>query len=205
MIEHLSALCELSAGTSTTFVYCNYKEPQTTTTYMRLALKQLCRTMQSLPPRLREAYNNHYKKDSQPKYDELRSIFLAIIQSLGHVFFVVDALDECTLDERKNLCKFLLSLTDSQGTVKLFVTSRKESDIELSFQQKAIPTIEIEAAKVDRDIKVYVDAQIELRLQNKTLRIRDMALKDKILSALTAKAGGMYVLILPSLYIAFLN
>ena len=151
--------------------------------------------MQSLPPKLKDIHEQHYRSDSQPKYDELRNIFLAIIQQLGHVYFIVDALDECTSDERKNLCKFLLSITEAsnQGIVKFFVTSRKESDIERVFQQNAIPTIEIEATKVDSDIEVYVKDQIELRLQDGSLRIRNMVLKDKILGALTTKAGGMYV------------
>ena len=153
VIEHISALCQLWAGTGITFIYCNYKEPQTTTTYMRLALKQLCRTMQSLPSGLHRVYEQQYKNDSQPRYDELRSTFLTIIQSLGCIFFVVDALDECTLEGRKKLCQSLMSITDitststGQGTVKFFVTSRKESDIEQAFQQKAIPTIQIEATK----------------------------------------------------------
>ena len=209
VIEHLSALCELSAGSGITFVYCNYKESRTITTYISIALKQLCRTMQSLPPGLQETYNKHYKNDSQPKYEELRDIFLAIIQQLGCVFFVVDALDECTLDERKNLCEFLLSITDiassSQETVKFFITSRKESDIERAFQQKAIPTIEIEATKVDSDIEAYVQAQIELRLQNGSLSIRNMELKNKILRALTTKAGGMYIFLQPTLLYHFLT
>ena len=151
--------------------------------------------MQSLPPKLKEIHEQLYRSDSQPKYDELRNVFLTIIQQLGHVYFIVDALDECTWDERQNLSKFLLSITEAsnQGTVKLFVTSRKESDIERVFQQNAIPTIEIEATKVDSDIEVYVKDQIEQRLQDGNLRIRNMALKDKILGALTTKAGGMYV------------
>ena len=156
--------------------------------------------MQSLPSKLQEVYEQHYRNDSQPKYKELRDLFLAIMQQFGCVYFVVDALDECTPDEREGLCKFLLSITEiaststSQETVKVFITSRKESDIERAFQQKGIPTIEIEATKVDTDIEVYVRAQIELRLNSGSLSIRDMTLKSKILSALTTKAGGMYVL-----------
>ena len=169
-------------------------------TYMRLALKQLCRAMQSFPHELQELYKQHYRNDSQPRYDELMRVFLAIIQHFGRIFFVLDALDECTQDQRKDLCKFILSLANSttngpsQGVVKLFVTSRKESDIERAFQQESIPTIEVEAAKVNKDIEGYVKAQINMRLQDRSLRLRDMALKDKILSALTTKAGGMYVL-----------
>ena len=197
VIEHLSALYQLSAGAGITFVYCNYKESQTTRTYMRLALKQLCRTMQSLPHELQELYKHHDSNVSQPRYDELRILFLAILRQFGHIFFVLDALDECHLDQRKDLCEFILSIADStatnQGVVKLFITSRRESDIERAFQQKSIPTIEVEARKVDDDIRVYVEAQIKLRLQNGSLRLRNISLKDKILSVLTKKAGGMYV------------
>ena len=173
-------------------------------TYMRLALKQLCRTMQFIPFELQGVYKKHDRRNSQPKYDELRIVFLAIIRQFGRIFFVLDALDECTLDQRKELCEFILSLVNttstgtSQGIVKLFVTSRKESDIERVFQQKSIPTIEIEAARVDSDIKIYVKAQIDLRLKSGDLKLSNIALKDTILSALTSKAGGMYVFL--SLY-----
>ena len=125
------------------------------------------------------------------------SVFLAIIHRFGRIFLVLDALDECTLDQRKDLCRFILSLANttttgpSQGVVKLFVTSRKESDIERVFQRESIPTIEVEATKVNEDIEVYVNAQIHVRLENGSLKLRDITLKDKILSALTTKAGGM--------------
>ena len=193
VVEHLSHY-QLSMDTGTTFVYCNYTESRTTLTYMRLALKQLCRAIQSFPDELQEVYSRCYSNHSQPKYDELRTVFLAIIQQFGRIFFVLDALDECTSEQRKGLCDFMLSLVDPTGTsqriVKLFVTSRKESDIEQAFQQKSIPTIEVETAKVNSDIEVYVKAQIELR---RTLKHKNSALKNKILNALTTKAGGMYV------------
>lgn len=195
MIDHLSKLYELSTDTGITYVYCNFKESRTTMTYIRLALKQLCRTMESFPSKLQEVYERHYRNDSQPKYDELRLVFLAVIQQFGRIFFVLDALDECALDQRKDLCEFILSLANtSQGIVKPFVTSRKESDIERAFRQRSVPTIEVEAAKVDRDIEVYVKAQIELRLQDHSLKLRNIALKDKLVGALTTKAGGMYVI-----------
>lgn len=199
VIEHLSALYQLSADTGIIFIYCNYKEPRTTMEYMRLALKQLCQTIPSLPFELQEIYKRHYRNDSHPRYDELRTTFLAVVQQFGRIFFVLDALDECALDQRKDWCKFILSITNttaagpSQGIIKLFIMSRKESDIKQAFQQRSVPTIEIEAAKVKRDIEAYVKAQLELRLQNHSLKLGDMALKNKILSVLTRNAGGMYV------------
>ena len=109
---------------------------------------------------------------------------------------MLDGLDECTLDQRKELSEFFLNIQPnttstgaSQGIVKLFVTSRKEYDIERLFQQKSIQTIKVEASKVDSDIEVYVKAQVELRLQNLST-----TLKNKIIRNLIEKASGMYVL-----------
>ena len=218
MVEHLSALYQLSENTGVTFVYCNYQEPRTPATYIRLAMKQLCRRMQCLPPKLREVYEKHYPNDSQPNSEELQSIFLAIARHFNSMFLVLDALDECTPEQRADLCEFFCKIIErsttpnsSQSTqstlasnmgntqsfrtnvcsIKLFVTSRKEPDIERVFRQRSFPKIEIEAEKVDDDIAIYVKAQIEQRIKDERLTIKDMTLKDNILTTLTARAGGM--------------
>ena len=171
--------------------------------------------MKRLPHKLQEAYKKHNKNDSQPSSEELKSIFLTIALQFNSMFLVLDALDECTLDQRAELCSFFSDiieshvdgasrstttsnsgssdLSTSRGIVKLFVTSRKEPDIERVFQQKSFPKIEIEAAKVNRDIAVYTEAQIESRLKDGRLSLKNMRLKNMILDALTTKAGGMYV------------
>ena len=178
-----------------TFVYCNYNESRSPATYIRLAIKQLCRRMPRLPVALDEVYEKHFRNCSEPSLKELRSAFLAIVQQFNSVFLVLDALDECTLEQRIGLYEFFSGVLTStgQGIVKLFVTSRRGSDIERAFHQQSFPTIEIEAAKVDSDIQIYVKAQIEQRLQDGRLTLKNMALKNKILTALTTKAGGMYV------------
>lgn len=180
-----------------TFVYCNYNESRSPETYIRLALKQLCRRMPRLPVALHEFYEKHFRNCSQPDHKELQRAFLAIVRQFKSVFLVLDALDECTLEQRIGLYEFFSGVTGcsatsaGHGIVKLFVTSRKGSDIERAFHQQSFPTIEIEATKVDSDIKIYVEAQIEQRLQDGQLTLRNMALKDRILTALTTKAGGM--------------
>ena len=195
MTDHLSALYELSTHTGVVFIYCNYKESRTSETYIKLAIKQICRRMKHLPHQLREAYEKHSKNDSHPSSEGLKSIFLAIAFQLHSMFFILDALDECTLDQRAELCKFFLDIiectkkaSNSRGIVKLFVTSRKEPDIE---RLKSFPKIDIEATKVDSDIAIYTKAQIESRLEDGSLMLQNMSIKDKILGALTTKAGGL--------------
>ena len=161
-------------------------------------MKQLCRRMNPLPPKLSKVYERHYRNHSQPSFQELQDIFLAIVQQSNSVFFVLDALDECALDQRADLCKFFteiveLSTGTGYGLVKLFVASRKELDIERAFLRKSFPKIEVEATKVDSDIELYVKAQIEQQLQDGSLTLNNIMLKDKIITALTTNAGGMYV------------
>ena len=186
-------------------------ESRSSAEYIKLAIKQICRRMKHLPHQLLETYKKHYNNASQPSSEELKSIFLTIALQFNSMFLVLDALDECTLEQRAELCKFFSDIIEpnttssspspggqklastTRGIVKLFVTSRKEPDIERIFLQKSFPKIEIEAAKVDSDIAVYTQAQIECRLQDHRLILQNMALKSKILIALTTKAGGMYV------------
>ena len=154
--------------------------------------------MKPLPTKLEQVYECHYANHTQPGFKELQDIFLLIVQQLDSAFFVLDALDECTLDQRTDLCKFFKELVErsstgtSNGIIKLFVASRKAPDIERAFQHKSFPSIEVEAEKVDSDIELYVKAQIDQRLDDGSLTLSNLRLKDKILTALTTKAGGMY-------------
>lgn len=217
MTEHLSTLYELSKDSGIIFLYCNYQESRTPSTYIRLALKQLCRRMPRLPPALEQIHELHYKNHSQPTFTELGGVFSAVIEQFDRVFFILDALDECTQDQSKTLCEFVLGITKpkvistasqhietplngngqkpepSRGTLKVFMTSRDGPDLQRAFLQNSIRAIEVEATKVDEDIEEYVTAQIQERSQNGSLVLHNATLKKKILTTLTTKANGMYV------------
>lgn len=202
MIEHLSTFYGLSKDTGLAFLYCTYKESRSPEDYIKLAMKQLCRRMPVSPPALEKIFLLHHKSNSQPSYVELGRVFSTIIHQFDNVFLILDALDECTLDQRTALCEFILDIAepkvtpeDSQGLaeprgiLKLFVTSRKEPDLEQAFLRNPTQTtIEIEPAKVDTDIEVFVKSQ----LQDGDLFLENMALEEKILTSLTTKPGGMY-------------
>lgn len=146
--------------------------------------------MEDLSPQLIQMYKTHYKDNSQ---QELQDIFLTIVKQFEIVYLVVDALDECTLDQRAHLCEFFTEVVEyssgaNHGLVKLFVASRKTRDIERVFLQKSFPQIEVEVGKVDRDISLYVKDQIEQPLPDGSI-VSNNVLKDEILT----NAGGMYV------------
>ena len=204
VIDHLSARYELSTtiNAGVTFIYCAYDDSRNHIQYIRVAISQLFRRMQCLPPSLQKLYQKH-KDNREPEYEELISTFLAITQQFDRLFFVLDALDECAQECKLDLCRFLCDIMEgsvtskpthgiNRGMVKILVMSRMDADIEQTFPPKAFP-IEIQAAKVDKDIAIYVKAQVGQLSQENHLTLKKPALKSRILNGLTMKAGGMYV------------
>ena len=109
----------MSKGTGLAFLYCTFKESRTPATYIRLVLKQLCQRMPLLPSSIRNIYQLHFEKDSQPTYTELAAVLSTVIQQFDSVFLILDALDECTLDQRTALCAFLLGIIKPKVTTEI--------------------------------------------------------------------------------------
>ena len=111
-------------------------------------------------------------------------------------FLVVDALDECDSTVRHGMLKFLREIVDdSRLLVKVFVTSRREADIEDEFKRLDRPTLMIEARSVAADIEKYVTDEVR-RLRKgqdgQRLYVKSARLESKIIQTLTGKADGMY-------------
>lgn len=147
--------------------------------------------MKKLPTELEAFYDNHYLNASKPGCNELEGVLMQVLKYFERVFLVLDALDECR-DQRKEflevLGKIVSPVTTDRGIVKLFITSRKERDIERAL--KTFPTIEIEAKRVDKDIELYVTSLLQEHRRDGTLIIDD-SLEHRISLALTSQAGGM--------------
>ena len=203
MIEHISELYELSENTGVTFLYCSYKESREAITYVRLAIKQLCRRMANIPMELQTMYDTHFRNASEPNLDELRHVFIAISNHFECVFLILDALDECNANQREDLLGFLTAVgTSKEGAstplsrVKFFVTSRREEDIRRAFTRGAFPILEIKANRVNKDIEQYVTAQLQVQLRNGRLKVKDGTLIQRIQKALIGRADGMCVKLL---------
>ena len=161
--------------------------------------------MEPLPLEVVQLYVKHYSSLSQPRMSDLQDLFLALVQQLDRVFFVLDGLNECTLEQRAVLCKFFAEIVEcstqkGRGIIKFFVASRKEPDIERVFLEKSFPAIEIDAATIHSDIKLYVTGKIEQWLGDGILILNNPMLKNKIIDTLTTNPGGMYVFPFPYIY-----
>ena len=112
------------------------------------------------------------------------------------VYVVIDALDECPERERHHVIRFITEVLKGPRCVKIFVTSRRESDIVRAFEESSTPTIQIKTENVTADIESFVQSEVK-KLRNgyhgKKLYLADDTLESRIIQTLTEKADGMYV------------
>ena len=153
-------------------------------------MKQLCRRKELIPSDLLK-----FKHDSHhPSFASLQDILISLANSYDQTFLIIDALDECPIDKREYIIGFLIKAVKLIPCVKVFITSRKESDIAEAFKHEETPIVEVKVENVAEDIRNYVGAEVK-RLRDgysgKKLYIGNDALEDKIVRALTDKAEGM--------------
>jgi ankyrin repeat domain-containing protein 50 len=192
VIEHITTHRALEKEVGICFAYYNYQSPemQESSQIIPALIKQLCRKKDSVPPGFLRI-----KQDSlNPSTLGNQESFIAVAQEFEECFLLMDGLDECSREKRHHVLGFLSAIVKSLPRAKIFVTSRRETDLIRAFEQMRTPMIEVEAKNVEEDISTYVTYEIE-RLCNgyngKKLYVKSKALEQKIIETLTAKAEGM--------------
>jgi trehalose-6-phosphatase len=114
-----------------------------------------------------------------------------VVEEFDHVFIVIDALDECPKNERRE--QLLAVITDihsrSLDNIHVLVTSRREPDIEETLLPLLrTPAISLQGSHVDLDIKLHISSQLSTDLK---LKKWPDEIKAEIESALISGANGM--------------
>jgi hypothetical protein len=177
------------------FFYFSFQSQaaQTPKDVIAALIKQLCQTLENLedfPQSLRALFLKCTKNDESPTLSELESEFQTLLGIFNTVFLVFDAMDESPKGDRKEILNCLVHILKKSSTrVKLFVTSRPESDIRAAFEEAQFGKLQIEAVKVNRDIATYVEHELTHRRQTHCNIGPD--LQEKIKTTLLANSNGM--------------
>jgi hypothetical protein len=129
---------------------------------------------------------------SAPAYEELETLFVHLLDSIerpvsGSVTVVIDGLDEC--NDREGLLQLLASLPERTGSnVKVFVTSRREIDIQRRFNE--FPQVSLRESAVDNDVRKYLEHTVKT---SAAFRKLSDSLMGFIVTSLALGSGGMYV------------
>ena len=176
------------------FAYFKYDVPehQNSSTILSSFIKQLCYALEEVPDhllKLCEEFDPCY-----PSNGRFITELQALIEMYQEVFIVIDALDECNIHYREDFIETLSKLIVTLPCIKIFITSRRERDIENAFTAQRTPVIPIEARDVGKDIDEFVRGRVEEWVRDKKLYIKSEELRKKVIDTLIDGANGMYVL-----------
>jgi ankyrin repeat domain-containing protein 50 len=181
------------------FAYFKYDSPasQHPSQVVSTFIKQLCWKKEQIPQYLLDFYHTYDWDVRIPAFDKYKDNFFRLAKSFDQIFVVVDALDECQQEEqngifnREQIINFIFDLTDGTPCAKVFLTSRRETDIRDALARHQTPTIQIEVRNVTEDINAYVNDHVEYLLKVKKLKLGKPILKEKIVKMLVANAERM--------------
>jgi hypothetical protein len=114
-----------------------------------------------------------------------------LIERFGHVYLLVDALDESPRNKLREKVLDTLQVVRSWslGSLHLFVTSRDELDIRESIDPSFDEEVAMRNGGIDDDIVSYISSQLT---ENRRLR-NWLPYREKIQETLAKGAQGVYV------------
>lgn len=175
------------------FFYCNRNDSQRRdpTAILQALVKQMSHALPGLP----KAVVAVYEKTKEPVplgFQESHNMLVSLLDIFPRTTIIIDALDESDPIERCRLLEVLNNVVQSSaGVVKIFVSSRDDVDIQLRLEK--VPNLYIEAQDNEEDIKRFINREMADSIKNGRLTRLPAEVKDKIVSTLVSKAGGMYV------------
>jgi hypothetical protein len=179
------------------FFYCDFKDPKTHDPLVVLGAlaKQFALQESSCFEKLEKFYDYHYSdakgENSQISIPITATDLCKLIRDMSMFFddalVIIDALDECQKD-RSQLIDYLTCINiPGESNIKTIFTSRRETDIEMGLADY----MQLSIAATSSDLRLYVASEIESRIRRRTLRIRDLGLKEEIMNRLIGGAEGM--------------
>ena len=175
------------------YFYCDFKDVAKMSSvgvYASLTAQIIAQKWsQELPAHFAEYY---LQNRSLPLHESsLRRQLLLLIESMGRGRIIVDALDECSSDVRRDVLMTLVEIWQ-KGHINVLFTSREEIDIKLAVGSIQGPKtcIRVQASSTQSDMALFVNGEIE-KQGTKLARLKE-SMKREIESTITSQANGMF-------------
>jgi hypothetical protein len=187
----------LSQGSNSAVAYffCTYRDsdsrnPSAILSAIAVQLARQNESAYGILENYHEELRNGHSLPREPDIEGLHRVLERIFESFDQVYLIVDGLDEC--GDHVEICvKTLCGLAEGRYTrhkVNMALLSRDEVAIRERLDSE-FALVEIEAHT--EDLQLYVAAELENRIASRDLRVRDVSLKDHILTELVKGAKGM--------------
>ncbi|KAI9653168.1 MAG: hypothetical protein M1821_007708 [Bathelium mastoideum] len=156
------------------FFYCSRNPAEPTRSNPEAVLASLARQLSCIEPKkplMKPTVDLFEEKEEEgfasgpPELDDSRALILQLIELYPLTTIVIDAMDECNPQKRRELLGVLEEiLQNASGLVKMFISSRNDQDIVLRL--KNYPNLEIDSRKNSDDIARFVKHQVRELIKN---------------------------------------
>ena len=192
IIEHL--LARVCTNIGLVYFYCDHQDPkkQSFRNFVGAGIGRLLNQAPQCMEDVKELYTRKRgEAGGKPSTGECLQLLKAFTLRFTTVFFIVDALDECSEVEAFMAgLNELRSSTITKTTAQVLITSRQEVQIERQIQQYLTHSLCL-AANIDQDIRKFITDQVHARVSTGKLKLRDPNLQSQIISTLCNGADGM--------------
>ncbi|XXG99819.1 hypothetical protein Hte_006160 [Hypoxylon texense] len=177
------------------FFFCDYRHPITCepSSILGALASQLARQKNEAFNILRDYYDELHPEsglpEERPDPDELRAKICSISEQFDQTIIIVDGLDECG-DTSDNILQILTDLVEYGTGISMALFSRHHDNIRFQLEEANFRHISVAAQK--EDIRLYVRAELEKRIQSQALQLGDMNTKEEIMEILVERAEGMF-------------
>ncbi|KAI0103318.1 ankyrin repeat-containing domain protein [Nemania sp. FL0031] len=174
------------------FFYCDRNEEQRrkALSILRSYVRQLATTLgnpEFIRKRLQDLYREKWLYGSDLSTTDCIEQLVDLVSLYDQTTLVLDALDECELDSRREIIEAIELLFKSGNSVKVFISSRPDRDIRNRFIHR--PNIEIQATDNEKDIQKFINEEIS-KHENWAHMAPD--LRKNIISTVFTKSQGMF-------------
>lgn len=176
-------------GIAVVYFYFDFHdhEKQKYESLLRSLVVQLSMQCTKTPECVEKLFSHSLSGLKQPSTRALVDTLHGILQDFTEVFVIIDALDEC--DNRADLLEHLEYVFNWQlDQLHILATSRRERDIEDSFEPLSITQLPIRTDNVNPDIRTYIRERVK---KDARLKRWPALVKVEIEDTLMAKADGM--------------
>ncbi|KAJ7576491.1 ankyrin repeat-containing domain protein [Mycena floridula] len=174
-------------------IFFDYKtsSSQSVTDIFGSVIRQLLIDCSDIPNSLKSLHTSFQSRKSRTtSLDAMAAALQSQIQLYSRVYLVVDALDECSVDIRDDFTSTIRSLTES-GHLSVLITSRDIPTIAQEFTNET----RFDVRAHDDDVLSYIRYRIRRESRLKTMIKRDATLEPEIVTRVTKKAAGMFLLV----------
>ena len=189
IIEEVKNQCKESPGFALAYFYFDFTDlvKQKTSSLIRSFLTQLSSQLFVCPDELLKLYAACQVGSQQASTFHLMEALKSIVGNFHHVYFIIDALDECT--DQKELLKFLTKIAGWKlQNLHILATSRRERCIEEGLTQIVSSQTNIDSDRVDEDIHCYLRTTLE---NDDRFQIWTREEQQEILGTVMERAIGM--------------